>query len=47
MSNSQKPGSDQEPQGPNLVLLYSLIAAALLAAMAIAARIVMPFYLSR
>ena len=36
---------DQEPsQGPNLVLIYSLIGLALLAAIAIAAFIVLPFY---
>lgn len=33
--------------GPNLVLIYSLIAFALVAAIAIAVLIVMPFYLRR
>lgn len=40
-----EPPPDQEPsQGPNLVLIYSLIGLALLAAIAIAAFIVLPFY---
>ncbi len=34
----------EPPQGPNLVLLYSLIALALAVAIAIAALIVLPFY---
>jgi hypothetical protein len=34
-------------QGPNLVLLYSLIALALAVAIALAALIVWPFYLRR
>ena len=38
---------DEEPQGPNLKLLYSLIALALAAAIAIAAMIVLPFYRRR
>jgi len=37
----------EEPQGPNLKLLYSLIALALAAAIAIAAMIVLPFYRRR
>jgi hypothetical protein len=43
-------GTDHEPdeaQGPNLKLLYGLIALALVAAVAIAALIVFPFYLRR
>jgi hypothetical protein len=32
------------PRGPNLALLYSLIALALVAAIAIACMIVLPFY---
>jgi hypothetical protein len=36
-----------EPQGPNLKLLYGLIALALVAAIAIAAFIVFPFYQRR
>jgi len=38
---------DEESQGPNLKLLYSLIALALAAALAIAAMIVLPFYKRR
>jgi hypothetical protein len=40
------PGDEDEPSrpGPNLVLMYSLIALAMLAAIAIAALIVLPFY---
>ena len=51
MDNADRPGTDpkdaggEEPaQGPNLVLLYSLIALALAAAIAIAILIVLPFY---
>jgi hypothetical protein len=46
----QKPESNQEPeedfpsQGPNLVLIYSLIAFALIAAIFLAGLIVLPFY---
>ena len=36
-----------ENKGPNLILLYCLLALALLAAMAFAAMIVWPFYKSR
>lgn len=38
---------DQASKGPNLVLIYSLIALALAAAIGIAILIVMPFYLRR
>jgi hypothetical protein len=39
------PESDEAPnRGPNLILIYSLIALAMLAAIAIAAFIVLPFY---
>ncbi|MGA7343466.1 MAG: hypothetical protein WBE72_15025 [Terracidiphilus sp.] len=38
---------EQSPRGPNLTLLYSLIALALLAAIAFAALIVLPFYRRR
>jgi hypothetical protein len=39
---------DQErPQGPSLVLMYSLIALGLLIAIALAALIVWPFYKAR
>ena len=41
------PPENDEPQGPNLTLLYSLIALALAAAIAIAALIVLPFYQRR
>jgi hypothetical protein len=45
MSNPEPPGSEDEPsKGPNLVLLYSLIALALVVAMGFAALIVLPFY---
>lgn len=53
MSDAERPDPAQknqagEPdQGPNLVLLYSLIALALAAAIALAAFIVWPFYLRR
>jgi len=39
---------EEEPsQGPNLVLLYSLIALALVAAIGFAMTIVFPFYIRR
>ena len=38
---------NQERQGPNLRLFYSLIALAIAAAIAIAAMIVLPFYRQR
>ncbi len=42
----QKPDDDPPPaSGPNLVLLYSLLALAIIAAMGIALLIVRPFYL--
>jgi hypothetical protein len=45
---SERPQLDQEDdapsKGPNLVLIYSLIALALLAAIGFAALIVLPFY---
>jgi hypothetical protein len=48
MSNLERTPKDEpekeRPRGPNLVLIYSLIALALVAAMAIAALIVLPFY---
>jgi hypothetical protein len=49
MSDAGRSGSGPDhngepPKGPNLVLLYSLIAFALAAAIAIAAMIVLPFY---
>ena len=44
----EKDGEIEEPSpGPNLKLLYGLIAFALLAAMGLAALIVLPFYRRR
>ena len=40
-------GEDDRPQGPNLKLIYALIALAMLAAIGIAAWIVLPFYTRR
>jgi hypothetical protein len=42
----EEPGGEAS-QGPNLILLYSLIALALAVAIALAALIVHPFYLRR
>ena len=53
MSNLQRSGKspddtgNQESSGPNLTLFYSLIALALVAALAVAALIVFPFYIRR
>ncbi len=54
MSDDSRPeierqdGSNDEPaKGPNLALLYGLIALALAAAIGLAALIVRPFYLRR
>jgi len=52
MSNAERPGSEPEDTnepsgGPNLVLLYGLIALALATAIAIATLIVLPFYHQR
>ncbi len=45
MNNSQAPETEDVPsKGPNLILLYSLIALALVVAMGFAALIVLPFY---
>ena len=43
------PEMEPEPEnkGPNLILLYALLALGLLAAMAFAAMIIWPFYLRR
>jgi hypothetical protein len=38
---------DEAAQGPNLVLLYSLIALAMAVAIGLAALIVLPFYIRR
>ena len=40
----EQPEEDQPTKGPNLVLIYCLLGAALLGAMAVAALIVLPFY---
>ena len=40
----QKDAVEAESRGPNLILIYSLIGLAFLAAMAAAALIVLPFY---
>jgi len=47
--NSENHGEREEApgSGPNLVLIYSLLGIAMLAAMAIAALIVLPFYRHR
>jgi hypothetical protein len=43
-----EPADEEEPsKGPNLILLYSLIAIALVVAMGFAALIVLPFYRRR
>ena len=53
MSNPESSGKtpqgpiEEEPSGPNLTLIYSLIALALVAALAVAALIVFPFYVRR
>jgi hypothetical protein len=38
---------ESEPKGPNIILLYILLALALLAAMGFAAMVVFPFYKHR
>ena len=38
---------DGHPQGPNLVIVFSIMALALLAAIALAALIIWPFYKTR
>lgn len=45
--NRQQDSAEETSSGPNLKLLYSLIALALAAAIAIAALIVLPFYQRR
>lgn len=44
---SEGPENDAPSKGPSLVLMYSLIALAIVLATAIAAMIVWPFYLRR
>jgi hypothetical protein len=43
-ASAEEDQANKPSQGPNLVLLYSLIALALIAAIAFALMIVMPFY---
>jgi len=43
MNDLQEP----ESKGPNLILMYALLALAILAAMGVAAMIVWPFYVRR
>jgi len=45
--SKQEPEEDDPHQGPNLVVLYSLIALALVAAIFFAGMIVLPFYRGR
>ena len=45
--DSSKDGEPGASQGPNLKLIYGLIALAMVAAIAIAALIVLPFYQRR
>jgi len=45
--NSENRDEHNRQRGPNLVLIYSLLGLAMLAAMAIAALIVLPFYRHR
>jgi hypothetical protein len=45
--SSQEPEEDSPSQGPNLVLIYSLIGFALVAAIFLAGLIVLPFYRRR
>ena len=54
MNDPDRPGADSKDadgdeaaQGPNLILLYSLIALALAVAIGLAALIVWPFYMRR
>ncbi|MFZ0745821.1 MAG: hypothetical protein WAM85_15535 [Terracidiphilus sp.] len=44
LRESQPESVDQPSQGPNLVVLYSILAIALLVAIGIAVFIVLPFY---
>ncbi len=46
-AEQQDMSSDESTKGPSLTLLYSLIALALAAAIAVAAMIVLPFYRRR
>ena len=44
MSNAAPEDDEEQPRGPNLPLLYALIALALATAIGLALTIVMPFY---
>ena len=41
------PTEEEEPKGPNIVVLYALLALGLLAAMGFAWMVVLPFYRHR
>jgi hypothetical protein len=43
----ESPEHEPEPKGPNLILLYTLLALALIFAILFAAWIIRPFYLRR
>jgi len=45
--SSQELEPEEERKGPNLILLYALLALGLLAAMTFAAMVVWPFYVRR
>jgi hypothetical protein len=45
--SSQELEPEEKSKGPNLILLYTLLALGLLAAMAFAAMVIWPFYLRR
>jgi hypothetical protein len=53
MNSERQPGTDREPdpdrasEGPNLTLIYGLVAVALLGAIGFAMLIVFPFYRHR
>jgi len=47
MNNTEHGGDQDETGGPNLKIIYGLIVLALMAAIAVAALIVFPFYLRR
>jgi hypothetical protein len=47
LQSSRESGPETEPKGPNLILLYALLALGLLAAAGFAAMVVWPFYLRR
>ena len=47
IASKTEPEQEPEPKGPNLILIYALLALGILTAMAFAAAIVRPFYLRR